>query len=106
MKKNLPFNQLMNRTVKSRLIYTVLALLFLISVHANAADITITGKVSDADLDLSINLLRTRGKITKLTNAFVTTNDLDMRDELRRERRIELAQDNAQTYSNWSQIAG
>ncbi|WP_064197307.1 MULTISPECIES: RagB/SusD family nutrient uptake outer membrane protein [Emticicia] len=49
--------------------------------------------ISDADLDLSINLLRTRGKIAKLTNAFVTTNGLNMREEIRRERRIELAQE-------------
>ncbi|GGD80427.1 SusC/RagA family TonB-linked outer membrane protein [Emticicia aquatilis] len=39
----------MNRAAKSRLIYTVLALLCLISSYANAADITITGKVSDAE---------------------------------------------------------
>ncbi|MER0442228.1 RagB/SusD family nutrient uptake outer membrane protein [Emticicia sp. W12TSBA100-4] len=49
--------------------------------------------ISDADLDLSINLLRTRGKIAKLTNAFVTTNGLNLREEIRRERRIELAQE-------------
>lgn len=49
--------------------------------------------ISDADLDLSINLLRTRGKIAKLTNDFVTTNGLNMREEIRRERRIELAQE-------------
>ena len=65
----------------------------MICVHTNAADITITGKVSDADLDLSINLLRSGGKITTLTNAFVTTNDLDMRDELHSESCIELAQE-------------
>jgi starch-binding outer membrane protein, SusD/RagB family len=51
------------------------------------------GTISDADLDISINLLRARGKIAKLTNAFVTTNGLSMRDEIRRERRIELAQE-------------
>ncbi len=51
------------------------------------------GSISDADLDLAINPLRTRGKIAKLTNAFVKTNNLDMRDELRRERRVELAQE-------------
>jgi starch-binding outer membrane protein, SusD/RagB family len=49
--------------------------------------------ITDADLDLSINLLRTRAKIAKLTNAFVNTNGLDMRDEIRRERRVELAQE-------------
>ncbi|WP_026993926.1 RagB/SusD family nutrient uptake outer membrane protein [Flectobacillus major] len=47
--------------------------------------------ISDADLDLAINPLRTRGKIAKLSNAFVTTNGLNMRDEIRRERRVELA---------------
>lgn len=50
-------------------------------------------KISDADLDISINLLRTRGKIAKLSNKFVTDNNLSMRDEIRRERRVELAQE-------------
>ncbi len=49
--------------------------------------------ISDADLDVAINPLRTRAKIAKLTNAFVNTNGLNMRDELRRERRVELAQE-------------
>jgi hypothetical protein len=49
--------------------------------------------ITDAELDMSINLLRTRGEIAKLTNAFVKTNGLDMRDEIRRERRVELAQE-------------
>lgn len=47
--------------------------------------------ISDADLELAINPLRTRGKVAKLTNAFVKENALDMREELRRERRVELA---------------
>lgn len=51
------------------------------------------GAISDADLDLAINPLRTRGKIAKLTNAFVTANGLNMLDEIRRERRVELAQE-------------
>jgi starch-binding outer membrane protein, SusD/RagB family len=51
------------------------------------------GSISDADLDLSINLLRARAKVAKLTNALVTTNALSMRDEIRRERRVELAQE-------------
>jgi hypothetical protein len=50
-------------------------------------------QISDADLDISINLLRNRAKVAKLTNAFVGTNGLDMREELRRERRVELAQE-------------
>jgi len=48
--------------------------------------------ISDADLDLSINRLRTRvGFTKKLTNAFVTDNSLSMREEIRRERTVELA---------------
>ncbi|RYY59136.1 MAG: RagB/SusD family nutrient uptake outer membrane protein [Chitinophagaceae bacterium] len=48
--------------------------------------------ISDADLDLSINRLRARVAFPiKLTNDFVTTNSLDMREEIRRERTVELA---------------
>ena len=48
--------------------------------------------ISDEDLDLSINKLRERvGFNVKLTNAFVTDNNLSMRDEIRRERTVELA---------------
>jgi hypothetical protein len=56
------------------------------------AKFELNGSISDADLNLSINLLRTRvGFAPKLTNAFVTTNNLSMRDEIRRERTVELA---------------
>lgn len=50
------------------------------------------GQISDADLAMSINLTRKRinEKMPDLTNAFVTTNGLDMRQEIRRERTIEL----------------
>lgn len=52
----------------------------------------LNGSISDADLDRSINLLRTRvGFSVKLTNAFVSGNSLDMREEIRRERTVELA---------------
>lgn len=53
--------------------------------------------ISDADLNLSINLLRNRAtnndpaKLALLTNAFVTANGLSMRNEIRRERSVELA---------------
>ena len=49
-----------------------------------------TGVISDADLDKSINKLRDRVGMPHLTNAFVGTNGLDMRTEIRRERTIEL----------------
>ena len=48
--------------------------------------------ISDADLDLSLNLVRRRvnPNMPKLTNSFVTTNGLSMREEIRRERTVEL----------------
>ncbi len=49
------------------------------------------GVISDDDLNISINVLRDRVQMTHLTNAFVTTNGLDMRTEIRRERTVELA---------------
>jgi len=50
------------------------------------------GQISDADLDISLNLVRNRVNpgMPKLSNAFVSTNGLDMRIEIRRERTIEL----------------
>lgn len=49
------------------------------------------GAISDDDLNKSINLLRQRAGMPALTNGFVSANNLDMRDEIRRERTIELA---------------
>ena len=49
------------------------------------------GQISDGDLDRTINLLRTRAGMPALTNAHVTTNNLDMLTEIRRERTVELA---------------
>lgn len=50
------------------------------------------GSISDADLDLSLNLVRLRANpnMPKLSNAFVSNNGLDMRTEIRRERTVEL----------------
>lgn len=49
-------------------------------------------KISDADLNLSLNLVRNRVNpdMPKLSNNFVTANGLNMRQEIRRERTIEL----------------
>lgn len=49
------------------------------------------GSISDADLDRTINKLRTRVNMPALTNAFVTANSLTMLNEIRRERTVELA---------------
>ena len=48
--------------------------------------------ISDSDLDLSLNLVRRRinPNMPKLTNSFVSTNGLNMREEIRRERTVEL----------------
>lgn len=50
------------------------------------------GAIADADLDISLNLVRNRVNTTmpKLSNALVSGNGLDMRTEIRRERNIEL----------------
>jgi hypothetical protein len=49
------------------------------------------GQISDVDLDRTINVLRNRVNMPALTNAFVTANGLNMLDEIRRERTVELA---------------
>lgn len=54
------------------------------------------GSISDPDLDKSLNLVRNRVNtgMPKLSNALVNTNGLDMREEIRRERAIELQGEN------------
>lgn len=53
------------------------------------------GSISDADLDISVNTIRDRFAgnpdcLPHLTNAFATAHGLDMLEEIRRERRVEL----------------
>jgi len=50
-----------------------------------------TGALSDADLNLSINVLRDRAGMPHLTNAFLAAHNMDMKTEIRRERTVELA---------------
>lgn len=47
--------------------------------------------ISDNDLDRTINVLRDRVNMPHLTNTFVSSNSLEMREEIRRERTVELA---------------
>jgi hypothetical protein len=49
------------------------------------------GSISDGDLNKSINLVRQRAGMPALTNSFVNANGLDMKQEIRRERTVELA---------------
>ena len=59
------------------------------------------GAITDADLDKSLNLVRLRinldNAMPKLSNGFVTANGLDMRTEIRRERTIELFNEDFRT---------
>lgn len=49
------------------------------------------GSITDAQLDLTVNALRNRvGFNAKLTNTFAASNNLNMLDEIRRERDVEL----------------
>ncbi|MGF7230430.1 RagB/SusD family nutrient uptake outer membrane protein [Arachidicoccus sp.] len=50
----------------------------------------LNGAVTDAQLDESINKLRDRAGVAHLTNALATTYGLNMRDEIRRARAVEL----------------
>jgi len=51
-----------------------------------------SGSISDADLERTVNALRTRvGFKVKLTNAFAQANQLSVLEEIRRERNVELA---------------
>ncbi|MDR2776049.1 MAG: RagB/SusD family nutrient uptake outer membrane protein [Tannerella sp.] len=55
----------------------------------------INGSITDAQLDETVNALRNRvGFAVPLTNAFVAANGLDMREEIRRERTVELMAEN------------
>jgi len=62
-------------------------------VLLNYAEATyeLTNSITDADLNLSINLLRDRAGVAHLTNGFVADHNLNMQREIRRERRVELA---------------
>lgn len=81
-------DDLSQRSVADRLLIRYAEVLL---IYAEAT-YELTGAVSDEDLNKTINLLRSRvGMQVKLTNAFVTANNLSMREEIRRERAVELA---------------
>src|SRR5882757_4744082 len=50
----------------------------------------LTGSITDAQLDASINKLRDRAGVAHLSNALASANSLDMKEEIRRERAVEL----------------
>lgn len=52
--------------------------------------VELNGTITDDQLNESINILRDRGKVAPLTNALATQNNLNMLEEIRRERAVEL----------------
>nr|WP_322623456.1 RagB/SusD family nutrient uptake outer membrane protein [uncultured Flavobacterium sp.] len=55
----------------------------------------LNGSITDAQLAESINKTRARGGLPALTNTFVTANGMNMLNEIRRERAIELFGENS-----------
>lgn len=69
--------------------YPVIRLAEVLLIHAEAL-FEKNGSITDEQLDLTINKLRNRAGLPRLTNAFVSSNGLNMQTEIRRERTIEL----------------
>ncbi|MEP6556192.1 MAG: RagB/SusD family nutrient uptake outer membrane protein, partial [Ferruginibacter sp.] len=69
--------------------YPIIRLAELYLIYAEAL-IELNGTITDAQLDASVNKLRERGGVARLTNALATANGLDMKEEIRRERGVEL----------------
>lgn len=53
------------------------------------------GSISDEDLNYSLNKVRTRAGVASLTNALASSTNLDIMEEIRRERAIELFAENS-----------
>jgi hypothetical protein len=56
------------------------------------------GSISDADLMNTVNVIRNRAHIANLTNSLVSTNGLDMLQEIRRERTLEFVGEHFRKY--------
>jgi starch-binding outer membrane protein, SusD/RagB family len=100
------------KALSTTFIYTDQILLRSAEVLLNYAEAVyeLNGSISDSELDLSINKLRNRVGMPALTNSFVEGNNpasvtLNMLDEIRRERRIELAGEGFRYYDliRWKQ---
>lgn len=61
----------------------------MLMVYAEAV-MELDGGISDADLNKTVNVIRKRAHIADLTNALVDTYGLEMIEEIRRERTLEL----------------
>lgn len=63
------------------------------------------GNLSQADVDLTINKLRDRVGMKRMVLSELSTNGMDLRTEIRRERRVELAREGQRWYDmiRWKQ---
>jgi hypothetical protein len=77
--------------------YMYIRLPEMLLTYAEAA-YELNGSISDADLTNTINVIRKRAHIANLTNALVNTNGLDMLQEIRRERALELVGERFRKY--------
>ncbi len=69
--------------------YPVIRLAEVYLMYAEAL-VELSGSITDAQLDASINKLRDRAGVAHLTNALASANGLDIKTEIRRERAVEL----------------
>ncbi|RED94666.1 RagB/SusD family nutrient uptake outer membrane protein [Marinoscillum furvescens] len=77
--------------------YSILRLAEVYLTYAEAL-YELNGSISDAQLDESINLTRARAGIAPLTNSLATTHGLDILEEIRRERALELYCENTRIH--------
>jgi hypothetical protein len=69
--------------------YPIIRLAEVYLIYAEAL-IEKDGAITDADLNLSINKIRARAGVAPLTNVLASSNGLNMKEEIRRERTLEL----------------
>ncbi|PKA96741.1 putative outer membrane starch-binding protein [Flavobacteriaceae bacterium MAR_2009_75] len=60
----------------------------------------LNGSMTDAEMDESINLVKARAGLAPISNSFLSTNNLDLLTEIRRERAIELYAEGATRFND------
>ncbi len=60
----------------------------------------LNGSLTDTEMDASINLIKARAGLPPISNAFLTTNNMDIGEEIRRERAIELFAEGASRFAD------
>lgn len=86
---------LLRETSQEAYNYPLIRLAEVLLIYAEATCELGSGKISDADLNMSVNKIRARSGVAPLTNALIAPyGDLNMLGEIRRERGIELFGEN------------